>query len=154
MQCPSFISSLCVRHLLHICIPSYNEESWYDHLVRMTLLQNNKRLAGFHLEFFRWGGSSKESLVPGPFFLRAGRNASRGTFLCQKRGTGNEATPKLGISFGVSPHGQLTSTLNHISGMQILGGGELSSSCLGGGGGGGGGKLSTLGGKLPLRSPP
>ena len=23
MQCPSFISSLCVRHLLHICIPSY-----------------------------------------------------------------------------------------------------------------------------------
>ena len=41
--------------------------------------------AGFHLEFFRWGGSSEESLVPGLFFSRAhaGRNASRGTFLCQ-----------------------------------------------------------------------
>ena len=78
--------------------------------------------AVFHLEFFCWGGSSEESLVPCPsFFLRAraGRNASHGTFLHQKRGTGNESTPKL----GVSPHCQLCfHTLNHISGMQILGG--------------------------------
>ena len=66
-------------------------------------------LSGFHLEFFHWGGSSEESLVPGPSFLRAhaGRNASRGTFLRQKRGTGNEAILRSLVGFGVSPHGQL-----------------------------------------------
>ena len=55
------------------------------------------------------GGSSEESLVPGPSFSRAcaGRNASRGTFLRQKRGTGNEAILRSLVGFGVSPHGQL-----------------------------------------------
>ena len=48
-------------------------------------------------------------LVPDSSFsrARAGRNASRGTFLRQKRGTGNEAILRSLVGFGVSPHGQL-----------------------------------------------
>ena len=55
--------------------------------------------------FFSLGGK----LVPGPSFscAHAGRNASHGTFLRQKRGTGNEAILRSLVCFGVSPHGQL-----------------------------------------------
>ena len=48
----------------------------------------------------------------------------------KKRGTGNEATPKLGRFWSFPTWSTLPSftfTLNYISGMQILGG------CLGGG---------------------
>ena len=56
-----------------------------------------------------------------------------------KRGTRDEATLKLDFP-----------KFSHHYSMQILGG----KAQLFGGGGGGGGKLSTLGGKLPLHSPP
>ena len=51
-----------------------------------------------------------------------GRNASRGTFLRQKRGTGNEATPKLGRFWSFPTSFTLPSFTFTLSGMQILGG--------------------------------
>ena len=84
--------------------------------------------------------------------MRAGRNASRGTFLRQKRGTGNESILRSLVGFGVSPHGQLClhshlATPNHInfnSGIQILGGG----------GGGGEGGIEHFGGEASPALPP
>ena len=91
---------------------------------------------GFHLEFFRWGGSSEESLVPCPSFSRArvGRNASRSTFLRQERGTGNEAILRSLVCFGVSPHGQLC-LYSHLHSVTLVACNfrGRSSSCLGGG---------------------
>ena len=80
---------------------------------------------------FYWKGSSEASyrLVPSPS-SRAGMYTSHGTgtFLHQKRGTGNEATPKLGSFPTWSTLPSFTFTLNHqySSHMQILGGGESS----------------------------
>ena len=79
----------------------------------------------------------------------AGWNASRGTFLCQKIGTGNEDTPKLDKFWSFPTRSTLPYVyIVTLVACKLILGGKLQ--LFGREGGGGGGEAE----HLPLRSPP